>query len=472
MKINIKIRILLFSILLIIIFCLLYLSVVPFGNIAYTQNFRADNYFISKISPAERVISESGGIKIIGDPVYFNLCTSRNFDKATITYKFKTNIDKAIIESGPLVDKTIWQYKLKPIYNSIIDNLFLNGHVLEQEGNLFWQKEKKYSSLEDFLVSKPNLDELAFYHYDWPHDFILPDYATSSAKQVINYPLRGAYQFYTYIKDELLDFSFDFSDLNQNSDKDKIELFLLYDNEVINSRLLDDIKTQENKEVEGRGQVNFKIFSLPEGLYKIELRANNDIVTKSIETRQNKLSFINKVELLRDDNTDIKIYTNSNQIQATTIYPDRLQTIKTANGDFEIKTTYQQHQFDVLASNASSSISELILEKDGLKISGNGVFAFAEQALLNPTLKKLDRNLDINSINYLLAEYKNAEQTGNWKMVSQNFDLTQVYCEDNTYQFIISIPGLRADAGVDDYVEIKKIKVELSGKSLLEKIIN
>jgi hypothetical protein len=463
-KNNIKARIYFNVLLLILVMFLLYMAIVPFGEISYIQDFDSNNFFIQKLGPNDRIQKQDGLVRIIGDPVYFSLRTPRRFNQVNLSYKFRTNIDEAIIETGPLVDKTIWRHQLKPINNSIINTLIDSGNASKNNNLLFWQKEKKYSSINEFLSVPPPNNEIALYYYSWPNEFVLIDYASSTEDLVIDYPLRGAYQFYTYVNTETLDFEFIFSDLNQNQDNDKIELILSYDGEILDLRSLDD-EGKENNKVEERGEIDLKIPNLPSGLYKIELKVSNDIVTKKITSKQNKLSFINKIELLRDNGVYIKMYTDSRSIQATTMYPDRLQSIQVGSSSLELAETYRQYQIF-----AQDNISEVVLEKDGIILSGNGVWAFNEKSLFNPNFKKVDKDLDIINTDYILASYEVPVKEGDWQRGEQTFDLRQAYRENGAYQFVISIPGLRADDEFEDWVEIGEIKVDLKGKGLWEKI--
>jgi len=82
--------------------------------------------------------------------------------------------------------------------------------------------------------------------------------------------------------------------------------------------------------------------------------------------------------------------------------------------------------------------------------------------------------LDVNKdgINYVLANYRIPSDDGEWKTAEVEFDLTKAYSEDGKYSFLISIPGLRADDGVDDYIEIGGIKIDLRGRTLFGALKN
>ena len=117
----IKFRIIFWLILAGIVSWLLYMAIVPSGQITYVSDFSSSNYFIKKLSPAERVEIPVNGVQnIIGDPVYFSLRTPRRFDSAILTIKYKNETGLPIIETGVLVDKKIWRYDLEPKENKII----------------------------------------------------------------------------------------------------------------------------------------------------------------------------------------------------------------------------------------------------------------------------------------------------------------------------------------------------------------
>ncbi len=492
MKNIIKIRIFLWLVLVGIVGWLLYMGIVPKGKISYVYDFTKPSYFIGKLTPEERVEEvRDGHQKIIGDPVYFSLHTPRRFNKVKLTLRYKQEEGSIplpttlpIIEAGILVDKTIWRYDLKPLENRIINQLSLTWDMIKENGIILLQKEKKFANINEFLNNLPDRKEVALYNYDLKSEFLIPNYEISDKENKITYALRGPYQFYTYIKNENLDFTFNFIDINKNRDSDPIDLHLYYDNELIDSRHLDDDGiTDDNNEISSQSEVKIKLANLPEGVYKIEIKANDDIITKKIITKQSKLSFINKIWLIDAPDQDISLYSDSLSLQAQTINPASLQTIKVGDSELEIGETYKL--FSIIVG---SGIKEIKLVHDDIILSGDGVFSFSQDALINPQFKKVSANLNINEegINYVLARYVIPESKGEWKIAQAEFNLTKAYQEDNKYSFLISIPGLRADdpsassprpelgtkAGqvVEDSIEIDEIRVELEGKSLFEKL--
>ena len=472
----VKLRIFLWLILAGFTVWLLYMAIVPSGKITYVYDFANGDYqlagadkFISQLTPEERVEEiKDRSQKIIGDPVYFSLRLPRKFNKAKLTLEYKNESERPLLEAGVLMDKIIWRYQLQPIENKIIDKLALVWNVIEENGIMLLQREKKYDTLDNFLANLPLPEEIALYNYDLKKEYLLKDYEPSKVKQEINYSLRGPYQFYTYIKSEDLDFDFTLLDLNQNKDSDAVDINLYYDDKLIASRRLDDdgIKADKGEMKEVR-KLDFAEAGLPEGVYKIELRANDDIITKKIATSQSKISFLNRIWLAGENDKDISLYTDSQLINVQTINPASLQIIKIGDKELEISSTYRQ--FSQMLEN---KVSEIKIARGDIILAGSGVFSFNSENLLDPNFKKVDESFSANpaGINYILAGYRIPEEKDGWKTAQAEFDLNNAYREWNKNSFVVSIPGLKADNEINDSIEIRGIKIELEGKTLKEKL--
>ncbi len=475
MVLKIKIRVLFFSLLVFVVGWLLYQGIVPSGHIVYHYDFQHNSAFISSLQPQERVMEMNQGIqKIIAQPVYFNLHTPRKFNKAEVNLRYKfTETPRPIMEMGVMVDKTIWRYELHPVQNKIIDSVCSSWPAIRENNLLFCQARGGFNNINEFLNASIDTEEIAVYNYKWDKKFLLPNYATATKEMVIDNALRGSYQFYTYIQQEILDFTFILTDLNQNKDADRIDLNLYYEDILIDTRHLDDDgNINDDQKVSPSRELKLQVFNLPEGIYKIELRVNEDIVTNKIMSQQNKLAFINKINLAHQTKENLVLYTDGNRLSATTIYPDSLQVLKIGNEQLNIKKSYQQFSVNINNVLATSSVKEIIILHDGLILSTNGVFSFDKSALINPAIKKVDTNLDMSQgdLRYILADYKTPRKIDNWQAARLTFNLTKAYRENRNYSFIISIPGLSLEDGLNDFVAISDIKIELSGDNLWELI--
>jgi len=477
-----KIRIFLYLIIFLIVSFFIYKAIVPSGEIEYIFNFNKENSFISKLSPDERLDFGNKKIKnkIIANPVYFNLKTPRTFNSAEISIRYK-NKNVPLVEGGFLVDKTLWRYDLKPFQNKLLDQLSLVWDK-ETKDNLLILKRPKTASTTfncNFLNNDEfgqDISSLATYNYNLSIPYILKNYENKNQelKSLDNFhSLRGAWQFYTYIKDEDLNFNFSFRDLNLNKDADQIELFLFYEGELIDSKTLDDDGINlDTGELRKDRDISINLKNLPEGLYKLELKVNDDILTTDIKTSQSKIVFIHKINLFKENKVDLKVFTDSNKLQLTTIYPDSLQEFIVNKDVFNLEETYHQFQIDLKNNFSTSSLKEVQLKKDGIVLSGDGLFSFSQFNFFNPQIKKAVFGLKINeqNINCIIADYKGAQKKGDDYFVHLNFDLKKAYREDGKYSFLISAPDLKSDDNLDDYLEIEEIKIKLKGKSLRKKI--
>jgi len=458
-----KIRVVLWLMLAVVVAWLGYMKIVPTGIIIYNYDFSRPNYFISKLTPAERVKINEANNEIKGGPVYFSLKTPRRFERAKVTVKFKNTTDFPIIEMGLLNNKDAWSYDLKPMQNKIIDQLSLAWpSVSGENGVRLIEREKKYDTVEQFLGNLPERDEIALYNYAIKNKFLLNNYEASQKDNLINYKFRGAYQFYTYIKEEELNYVFNFIDLNINTVKDPVEIKVYSEAGEIYSTYLDDDKERLNNE----RQALIKIADLPEGVYRFSVITNDDIITKSINSKQNKFVLINKIWLAEDNKKGLTLFTNSRLVNAQTSNPSSLGEIKIGDVSLDLNETYRQ-----LSAKTLSGMSKIELPYDDIIISGDGVFSLDENSLFEPRFKNIDGNLNINEekINYVLTNYQLPLDSGDWQTAVLEFDLTKAYQENGKYQFLISIPSFKAEEPVDGEIIVEEIKIELKGTSLKQK---
>ncbi|MCX6800170.1 MAG: hypothetical protein NT091_03420, partial [Candidatus Falkowbacteria bacterium] len=413
---------------------------------------------------------DSKFVKIIGDPVYINLRTPRAFDsgKLTIKYRYPSNGNIKIIEAGVLVDAKQWHYDLHSIENRTLSELAGRWSLLKEGDLALLQKESKYKSIENFLSNLPDQAKIATYDHELEVEYKDKNLVNQVSAN-INRPIRGDYEFYTYLSDKnnYLYFNFTLSDIHKNKDIDPVQIFLYYKNQIIESYFLKDDGILGDIDVVGPDRnIIIDLPAMSEGVYKVEVKTNSDIITKSIQTKQSELSFINKIWISDFKDSPTKIFTDSNEIGVETINPGRLQTIKIGNDNLNIKDTYRKY-----VSHASNKTSEIQLEKNDIILSGNGVFSFNENELINPVLKKVDASYvikDNENIEYILARASMPKEENGWQVGTADFDLKKAYRENQRYSFMISVPGLMVDDEINDWIEIKEISIDLQGKNIFD----
>jgi len=469
-----RLRFMLSSFIFLAVCFFLYHAVAVFGVASYSVHPCSQSFFIQKLTPKDRTTGKCQNI-IIGDPVYFNLNTQRTFNSATMEITYKNSGFNKIMEVGILADARK-NYRLQPLDNIILDNL--DWSMIEANGVYLLQREKKYEEVAAFLNdatkndSSMNKQEVLTYFYDLPAMEILPATMSSSVKnkkeiQTIENNLRGSYQFYTYTDNGTFAFHFSFHDLNINKDPDDV-VITVYNakGEVINRQeSKDQIGREESRKIIEINDLSIEEQNLNNGFYKIEVAANDDIVTTRISFDKEIVSFINRLWLSSDDqNTSTTLFTDADEMTFSTINPQALQKIKINGDDFDLNQTYRQ--FFALADK---KINKIELTKNDVIISGQGLFSFNQKNLYNLNYHKLSSHTNLDGINYIITTYKPAH-LGEWRTKTLTFNLKDAFRYNNNYGFIISIPGLISDDDINDNIEIGDISVKLNGRSLWEKL--
>lgn len=453
---------------------LLWQAIVPAGQITYATDFSSDNFFIRKFTPAERVVVTDGQVRINGNPVYFNLRTQRTFDQAEIKMRYQNNSD-SIIEIGPLVDMDLWRYRLQPVENPVLEQIGLVWPSVQENGVTLWQRpglatSSQYASVGKLLADPPDLNEIAVYNYDPGLDFVLADYEPDAESMNWGYSLRGDWQAFVYIGNGELQVEIQVNDLNQNSDPDPAELRLYYKDVLLATEVLaDDGNHNDNGIVSEARTFTIRQNGLPAGAYKLEFRANRDLVSTAIASTQSKFVFNSRLEFHLGNNSDINMWTDSDRVQVLTTYPESLQTVNLGENNLMIKETYAQFEGMVVKASSSERTALVRLETDGVQVAGEGTFAVSKSAWFNPKLKKVSAQLDFNGagINYVLADYSPPLKQAEWQSATLAIDLKDSYREDGQYSLLLSAPGLTDG---DQNIIIDSLAVRLTGKTLWEKI--
>jgi len=461
-----KVRYFLYGFLVFIVILLAVFYIVPTGKITYKQdlskkyfNFLGGRGFLHKISPEERLLEDN---KIIGDPVYFNFRTSRNFSKVKMTLKYKLssavlgNNEYLNIETGVLMDKANWRYNLYPVFNKKMNEVLNEWNIIKNEQTVLAQKDKNYSSLEDFLNQK-NFSSTVLYNYNLNYDYILPDYEVDD-KIVDVYNLKGSYSFYTYIKNE--DLKIDFSFLNEKvSANNQPSIFVYYQNQLIFEDAL-SIK-------DSLGNFNLFLSDLPEGVYKVEIKVDDDWLTKKLSSHNSKMVFINKV-WLNDLSTGLKIWSNKNNFKIKSFSAQCLSDVKINNETFLVDEIYKQFDFSI-EDIKKEALNEISSDSCGLLIETNGLFAFSEDSFFNPIISKLNEESDWNNINTIIANYEPPKQENDYYISEIEMDLHSAVRDKDGYRFLISAPFLKKSNN-NEYIELKEINMEFEGSNLINKI--
>lgn len=457
-------------------------KVVPLGRatyqISYPKKFSifGGKSFIGQLTPTERVLTEKSQFpKIISDPVYFSVFTPRTFSdlKLTVTYKDNLSANTPIFEAGVLVDNVLWRYQLAPLENKLLDNNFKDWFKIQTANDLLLQKNNKFSDIPSFLNNLDNLCDvadprscLALYNKELKYPIKLSQQSLFSE---INIPLQGAHQFYFSAEAlQPLTFKIKFRDLNLNQKSDPIIVNIYSQGEKLYSTTIsDDFGT------EGLGVsrdfleiISYQNKSSELSLYKIEFKMSDDVIIEKIIDAPSALAAINKLHPIDLTDQELNFWTETNYLKLTTINPSSLQDLSFGNQEFNLASTYEQFEF----INKEPGLKKIQLSKGGVILENSGLFFFEALNFSNPDFVKVDRYFAGNKkFEYIFANYQSPKiLSSGVKEATVVLNTKEAYREKGKYSFILSIPGLATSSS--NYVEIVAIKMEFSGRTLLEKI--
>lgn len=482
-----KIRIFWLILLGLIICFLCYQYISPTGSWVCHQDFTAPNAWqpgrscLGAPSPSDRVISGGNSLLVLADPVYFSVFSPRAFSRAEVSIVYRPHLSSAtpIFEAGFLADKKLWRYQLKPVYNLWLEQGF--SHWTEiTEGNLrLFQRQDRFKSVKDFLAAWHKNGSslctvkncLAVYNInlsDFPPALDLNSLNKEESATVFPYTLRGTHQFYFYLPAAGLQLSGELIDRNENKDKDEAEFRIVSGQHLAAAFTLPDQRseTETSGDFSQPQPFKFSRADLAPGLYRLEFRANDDLMISGLRVNSSYLSAINKIAVSGQE--PVELITDAPYLQIKTLDPTALQTINFGSASIAVSEIYQQYE----VKSQQAGWQKITFPRGGLILENNGVFAARSSALLNPDYPRLDRFSPLaDRLDFVLADYQPAQTlAGDWRQSQIDFSTAGFYRENSRYSLLLSAPGMTLDNGNGGLIEIKEIKVRFYGKSLFTKL--
>lgn len=429
------------------------------GKLSLDYNVCDKPTLISLLTPSGRVLDAEKNQKtgdcyqrLTGEPVYFSAHVPRSFNEAEVTLTYK-NPEQNIIELG--LEKTIAEnYELQPLENKFIDDSLWDK--LTSDNLILLQKNNDYKSVKEFTNNIPINAKIATYHYTPHYNYKIDNYQPSENGLEINNTIRGKHVFYTYLKDEDLDFTFLYQDLNWSFPQENFIVRVYKDDTELTTVFEPSIDTLEHEK-------RVQLTGLGEGLYKIVLDISDDIIIKKITTKQHLLVAKDKLFLVDNEAYGLQtkpatVYSNSDEFLFKTDHDSGLQDVAIEDdslavnklGDFIL---YRPEEYDV------GSFKEISVPNNDLLIQGYGYFSFAKETFFDPdySIDAMRSEMDIEQYDYMIAEnYMAPVVKAGWKTATAKFNLDGVIGDRKNLFFVISAPGL---AEAKDDILIKDISI-------------
>lgn len=464
-----------------------------------SPNDASKNY----LTPLERVSEpiNTDGItyrNLTSQLVYFNVPIAKGSEKILVETKFQDNFPEKQKFMIGAKDQEYWHYSSNLIYNPTIEEL-MEKYPYESNGEFVLiqlnDDEPNYD-LNDFINPQNNVPptKLSTNENITIPEFTIPNYQQLDME--INTALRGTQVFYVYIKDNFA-LNVEKRDLNWYSKEESgddilgINLYDFNDNLISSVSIADDGEDGKNpdKAEKNKQSGSLYISELDEGIYKLELKSNDDILITKITINQRKLVLSNKAFLAQssvyfnnfEKPSTIYFETPTNtELTAQTYHSLAIQEIKVDNESLKIKKINTPASMTFEPSN---KLHVLTSKRNDIIIKGPKYFSFTEDSYFDPFPSgKVPYKDDIgyleNNADFVLVKYNptdNINSENKWKTASTTFNLkdNSVYIKDNKLSLLFNTPHLNKNniETLDSmsYIPIDYIKVIVYKPGLIEK---
>lgn len=427
-------------------------ELVPSGTFVVRHAVGERSPFIDRLLPDARV-KEPG--TIVDDPVTFFAHPHRDFDSVGVEVRFRNGGAK-VVELGALAQGGA-SYDLRPMQNLLIDGS--PWPRLEQDGVVLLQRVPRYDSVEAFLKDPPPRHEIATSRFTLGAPYRIPGYAPSDAPRTTEATLRGSHAFKTYVKDETLSFSFAFDDMNRDEGADPVSATVTDEQgrEVASASMPDDGDLSDSGRAGTRRHLDLSVPGLPEGPYKVELRATRDIFFRSFATAQQKAVFLNDVFLgdeagYREIPREARFWTEAKHLNFSTTHASGAQDLRVGAATVALKAPYEKVAHEV----AEDGVVRVSAPVGDVLVEGDGHVAFAPEQFFNPDPVRLDWNTDLDrlGVDYVIAAYGSPREEDGWTVARASFDARVLDRASGAWKFAFSVPGAKAQGAS---VEIGRI---------------
>ena len=464
-------KILLITAMVVLFLFLIYQYAAFSGELTIKYSFCDDPSLITQLTPNGRALEPEKNLKtkecyqrMVGEPVYFTATAPRSFDVADVSLVYK-NPTQSIIEMG--IQRSIeWKFDLQPFENKFIDDSTWDRQ--DRDNIILLQKNKNFDSVDDFVNNIPIDTRIATYNYNLPYEFTIDNYQPSENILEINKTLRGRHEFYTYLEDENLDFTFTWQDINRAYPDDNF-IVKIYkaDTEIHN--------VVESSTDSDKHEKQVQLTNLSGGLYRIVIEVSDDILIHNIKTKQHLL--VAKDKLFLVDNTEYGleekpsiVYTNSDEFLFKTDHPTGIQTVAIGEEEFSVDAMNKFLEWETQVEDMNT-FKSMSVPRNDLIIQGYGYLAFSEDSYFDPNYKidELRSTTDIEEYDYLVAaNYESPQKERRWQTANTSFKLNGVPGDRKTLNFVLSAPEL--DEVKDDII-IKDVIITLNRPALTPKEI-
>lgn len=461
---------------------LIFKNVAPFGaSVEYHIDLETgvgDKALPSPLEPSAALGVDENGVAyqvpqsmMTSDLLTFELeIPYENFDTAELTIRYQGDPEEFLF--GLRGDKES-EYRYKPIHNRSLNEL--DWFNTEDAGITLWERQEDYASVEEFIsdplvTSSEDGQEagralVASYYYEVEQPYPEIDASGIDSGTRVGSLLRGLHVFYTVVGVEPLSFSFDKRELNWKEGPDPLGVFVYSGSELIwSTSIPDDGDEFESGVISPAVEFDLTLPDLPEGVYRIELFCDTDVIIENLRATQGYLSFVDKIFVADHELYEIApsrpqtVFTNAEALYVWTWHPEAYQTIG-VDGEEEI--VMEEAGIKTFAL-LPYGVKELRMEMGDLSfLSKESSFAFSRASFFDPypvKVKEYSREILYSDIEYVIADYTVPDEEGEWLTRKLTFDLEDMEIEDNKLRCTLWAPNL---AVLDGEIVLGSLDIKL-----------
>lgn len=453
----------------------------PFGT-TFSYNMEQKDKNISALGPKDRVqeIHTNGTLvhKQSNDLIYFTTKMPYHFDTATVTITYKNPYPDEDLSIGFQDKEGEWHYSTKnfdiPLFNTLQWSRIGSNPTL-------YQRDKRYTSVTDFLSHPPKDSIIGFYDLDTStipsFRTVIPNYSPQKEMTIIDTPLRGNQTLFAYVKNEPFIMKVTKQDLNWYEGIDPVSINIYKEGDLVyHADIPDDgVSNTSRKETPPQEiEIHNPGPGLPEpGVYKIVINAPGDTVIKKIETNLHKIVFQGPIFPVNNSavypqvtasTSATTLYTNALSLSAQTYHPQSLQTIWVGNTPIRLTSTHNAQTI-----TPQENLSTLTIPKNDVVINGLfGYFSLNPSEFFTPSpyfTMPISNPDDIDLVDYILTDYTLPGYENGWYVATKTFDLSSAAVQDGKLSWVIRAPGLKKN---NRSILIKDVEVTLNKKPLIK----
>jgi hypothetical protein len=291
---------------------------------------------------------------------------------------------------------------------------------------------------------------------------IIEDY--QEKQTTIPATLRGKHEFYFYTENQI-ELQIKKQDLNwyEGEDPLTITIYDINNKEIINTTIEDDgiININKNQATIQESTLNI---DLSKGIYKLEF-SNFDGLIKEIKININKIItkrlFLADNEVYIQNTKETKIYTESKNLKFLTYHNEGLQNIIYNNKEFKIKNTQEEQILELQKPTI------LTIPENDLIVEATSYLAFSEENYFNPFTQTITSLDNYEQADYILTDYKQPIQDGEWIITETTFNIEDLYLEDNKLSLVFHTPHLSKEEYKNYTIPIDYINITIYKPGLI-----